>query len=49
MTEEQIKNYNYLYYNDSIYGTDYADEFIGFKLDAIRENEKDEIIRSKCI
>ncbi|MBE5903807.1 MAG: hypothetical protein E7275_05905 [Pseudobutyrivibrio sp.] len=26
-----------------------GDEFIGFKLDAIRENEKDEIIRSKCI
>ncbi|PHU33501.1 hypothetical protein, partial [Pseudobutyrivibrio ruminis] len=37
MTEEQIKNYNYLYYNDSIYGTDYADEYIDLITPSLRQ------------
>ncbi len=37
MTEEQIRNYNYLYYNDSINGTDYADEYIDLLIPSLRQ------------
>ena len=37
MTEEQIRNYNYLYYQDSINGTDYADEYIDLLIPSLRQ------------